>query len=96
MRRLLALAATGIALTACEKPETQEHYDKRRAAEDYNAPCRDTSWLMATTVGSPNRATCPNRAHRMRVEAVTKAGEEIGAVAFCECQRHVPAASVLP
>lgn len=48
-------------------------------------PCASESTLVATTSGSPSSATCPNRYHKMRVEPVTRAGEEIAALVFCEC-----------
>jgi hypothetical protein len=58
------------------------------ADKAWEGPCADTSWLLATTAGSPDRATCPNKAHRMRVQvATTPSHEEIGALVFCECQR---------
>lgn len=52
----------------------------------YNSDtCIDSATLVATTTGSPNEYSCTNKHHKMRVEASTKAGEEIGALVFCEC-----------
>lgn len=59
---------------------------KREQEERWNAPCADTSWLLATTAGSPNAATCPNKNHRMRVQVATSpSNEEAAALVFCEC-----------
>jgi len=53
-------------------------------------PCVNEATLVATTSGSPNGATCDNQHHRMRVEPVTRAGEEIAALVFCECAKVEP------
>jgi hypothetical protein len=50
-----------------------------------NGPCLDTSTLVATTAGSPNGFSCSNKLHRMKVETKVIAGEEIGALVFCQC-----------
>ena len=68
-------------------------FDGNKRAEcerryEYNTDeCQDSATLLATTAGSPDNYTCPNKHHKMRVESVTKAGEEIGATVFCECVR---------
>jgi hypothetical protein len=51
----------------------------------FNEPCLDTSTLVATTAGSPNQFSCSNKLHRMKVETKVIAGEEIGALVFCQC-----------
>jgi hypothetical protein len=81
-----AILCAGLVLLSCEN---QEAYEKRRAAEKWNEECLDESTMVATTAGSPNSASCTNRLHRMKVQSVTLAGEEIGALVFCECQREV-------
>ena len=68
------------------------YYGEKRhmaeANEKRTGHCFDASRVIATTAGSPDDYTCPNIGHRMRLQPVTKAGEEIGAVVFCECQRE--------
>lgn len=64
----------------------------RQRERDWNEVCHDEATLVATTSGSPNSHECPNRMHKMRVTVATKAGEEIGAVVFCECERDAGAA----
>lgn len=72
--------------TGCEGQRQYRHRTQLEGNEAWNAECHDTSTLVATTAGSPNSATCTNKHHRMRVEAVTKASnEEMGAVVFCQC-----------
>ena len=73
----------------CDRPdafESSEHQIARQKHEQWEGPCADKSWLLATTSGSPSEATCPNKGHRMRVQvATTPSQEEIGALVFCEC-----------
>lgn len=52
----------------------------------YSDMCFNQSTLVATTAGSPNAAFCPNKKHKMRVDPVTKSGEEIASLVVCECQ----------
>lgn len=74
-----------LALAGCDDPN--ERYERRRWEE----PCRDESWLLATTSGSPSGATCLNKNHRMRVQVASVASpEEAAALVFCECQRPDP------
>ena len=87
---LLLHIATLLLLAACD--EMNGAADARRAADRkrqaWEAPCVDVATLLATTAGSPNETACPNKRHRMRVQvATTASNEEIGAVAFCECER---------
>lgn len=58
---------------------------QREADEAWEGRCLNHATLVATTAGSPSEQQCWNKHHRMRVEAATKSGEEIGAVIFCEC-----------
>jgi hypothetical protein len=75
-------------LTGCNYEAKQEEARRQELDRIYNGPCRDEASLLATTAGSPNSLTCPNRQHRMRVEIKTSpSNEEIGALVFCECQR---------
>jgi hypothetical protein len=77
-----------VTLTGCEEISGEAAW-KREAKEAWVAPCADTSWLLATTAGSPDHATCPNQKHRMRVQVATKSSnEEIGALVFCECPHN--------
>jgi hypothetical protein len=80
-----------LVLTSCDFFDGTR--DQRLLAEArdraWNEPCADKSWLLATTAGSPDSASCPNKLHRMRVQVATTAShEEIGALVFCECHRH--------
>lgn len=77
-----------------ESPRTaQLQEESQEEAREWNAPCRDESVLLATTAGSPNSFTCPNRLHKMRVQVATApSNEEAAAIVFCECQRTGPAA----
>jgi hypothetical protein len=79
VRRLTAVVVGASAATACDNYEA----DRKR---EWEAPCRDESTLIATTAGSPDRAVCPNRQHKMRV-AVTSGStpNNAAAVIFCEC-----------
>jgi hypothetical protein len=62
---------------------------KQESDERREGPCADVSWLLATTAGSPNEASCPNKRHKMRVQvATTSSHEEVGALVFCECQKE--------
>ena len=73
------------ALPGCE---SQESVNKRYARELYEGPCHDESSLLATTSGSPNSVTCPNRLHRMHVQVATHpSNEEAAALVFCQCER---------
>lgn len=55
---------------------------------EWDEPCHDESYLLATTTGSLSEATCSNRLHRMHVQVATHpSNEEIGALVFCECVR---------
>lgn len=71
-------------LAGCEESETPQQKHDRLA---WTAACSDESTLLASTSGSPNSFRCPNQRHRMRVQTATAAGEEIGALVFCECER---------
>jgi hypothetical protein len=92
MRKILFIAIT---LVSCYDQDgciaTSDHDSrrwKREEEERWNAPCSDTSWLLATTAGSPDHATCPNKNHRMRVQVATNpSNEEAAALVFCECVR---------
>jgi hypothetical protein len=65
-----------------------EHW-RHEAEESWSGKCHDESWLLATTAGSPDRATCPHRLHRMRVQVATHpSNEEAAALVFCECARE--------
>lgn len=80
MKALLVL----LALSGCNGPSPAQ----RRAQFEEDDSCRDTSTLLATTSGSPNQATCPNKRHRMHVQVATTAShEEVGALVFCQCER---------
>lgn len=82
------LALVAVFFKAADYTQTRNQEQWRRE-EEYrrNGPCSDTSTLIATTAGSPSSVSCENRSHRMRVQPVTRSGEEIGAVVFCECER---------
>lgn len=67
---------------------------KKDEEKQFNGPCRDASTLVATTAGSPNYSVCTNRLHRMHVEPVTRAGEEIAALVFCKCERDAQATTL--
>src|SRR5574337_916558 len=70
-------------MTGCDNVE--DHY-KQQKKEAWEEPCHDTSMLLATTAGSPNEFTCPNKHHRMQVQITTTASnEEVGALVFCQC-----------
>lgn len=82
---LALLSPLFVGADGCDDQETQQ---RRWEENRWEAPCRDSSTLLATTTGSPNSITCPNKHHRLRVQPVTVAArEEIGALAFCECVR---------
>ncbi len=84
MRAVQALLWLSL-LLGCESPRTQYEREKREA---WHGPCADVSTLLATTAGSPNGFTCPNKRHQMRVEvASTGTPEEAAALVFCECRR---------
>ncbi len=72
-----------------QKTEQRDAEARRQEAEEiWSGKCRDESWLLATTAGSPDRAVCPNRLQRMRVQVATHpSNEEAAALVFCECQR---------
>lgn len=77
---------------------SHERAQERQAEEDrrleWEGPCHDESWLLATTAGSPDRARCTNKLHRMHVEVATHpSNEEAAAIVFCECQRADPIAA---
>lgn len=73
-------------LTACDSPEVQS--PSRRRQIDWAEPCHDEAFLLATTAGSPERAECSNRLHRMHVQVATHpSNEEAAALVFCECER---------
>lgn len=79
-----------VCLLGCD--EMSGKADQQRAEEarikQWEGPCADKSWLLATTTGSPSIATCPNKRHHMRVQvATTASNEEVGALVFCECER---------
>lgn len=88
---LLLLTACGRdPISGCEWSTGSNEYEFQRCVQNYEynkEACQDSATLVATTAGSPNGATCPNRHHRMRVVPATLAGEEIGATVFCECER---------
>lgn len=93
----MALALVAVAcgggkdpVSGCTYTMGVDEYAFHRCLEAYEynkEACQDSATLVATTAGSPNGATCPNRHHRMRVVPATLAGEEIGATVFCECER---------
>lgn len=75
-------------LAACDLGDDAQRDIAAAKRLAYEGPCSDTSWLLATTTGSPSTATCPNKAQHMRVQiASAPSNEEFGAVVFCECQR---------
>jgi hypothetical protein len=86
LRALVAL----LAVVACD--ETSAARFERTGKTDrewaqWNGPCSDESYLLATTSGSPNSHKCTNHLHRMRVQiASAPSHEEFGAVVFCECR----------
>lgn len=73
-------------VVACE----DEDPVKRREREEWDGPCRDETWLLATTAGSPSSMKCTNnKLHRMSVEVATHpSNEEAAAVVFCKCERE--------
>jgi hypothetical protein len=76
-------------LSGCSADDSYEERQERRGLRVRNYPCRDQSVLLATTAGSPNEFTCPNRLHKMRVQVVTtSSNEEVAALVFCECQKE--------
>lgn len=76
------IGAIDKATDAIDKATDRQHHEERLG------PCRETATLVATTAGSPNEHTCPNVAHRMRVQVQTTATkEEVAAIVFCECVR---------
>ena len=84
----LVVIAIAVLAMACDGPEQEEARQRAREEAAWSGPCADTSWLLATTAGSPDRATCTNKSHRMRVQVASSASnEEFGAVVFCECER---------
>lgn len=73
----------------CDMNANRVVYGQCHAKAEYNDEvCRDVTTLAATTAGSPNSATCPNKRHKMRVETRTVSGDEIGVSVFCECQKE--------
>ncbi len=92
---IVLMSASSCAETKYEDARNRDEYGCHREDPNYNAcrkkgiyysdMCLDYSSLLATTTGSPNSLHCNNKHHKMRVEPVTKAGEEIGALVFCEC-----------
>jgi hypothetical protein len=89
---LLLMACGTDRRTGCPNGDGYDSYHCREMFE-MSKPCRDESRLLATTTGSPSAFACPNRLHRMRVEVSRAvAGEEIGALVFCECKRETEAA----
>lgn len=86
--RVLVLALTLALFVGCDDPSGEKRRGEEARAAAWNGPCADTSWLLATTTGSPDTATCPNKMHRMRAQvATTASNEEIGALVICECRR---------
>lgn len=77
---MVALNRAIDSVNATAKREAQE--EEERA---FNGECHDEATLIATSAGSPDKARCLNRRHKMRIEVSTKAGEEVGAVVHCEC-----------
>jgi hypothetical protein len=92
---IVVMSASSCAESKYEDAMNRDEYGCHRNDPRYNAcrergvynddMCFNTSMLLATTAGSPNGYSCNNKHHKMRVEPVTKAGEEIGALVFCEC-----------
>jgi hypothetical protein len=90
MKQLLIASLVALALAGCDYLTGESNRRERvlRNKENWEKPCSDEAILLATTAGSPNEARCSNREHRMRIQVVTtQANEEIGSIAFCECQR---------
>jgi hypothetical protein len=86
-RRLVNALKALLLLTILAGCDSADRQEEARLNRIYNGPCQDIASLLATTAGSPNSLTCPNRQHRMRVEIKTSpSNEEIGALFFCECQ----------
>jgi hypothetical protein len=88
MRRVMVLAP--LLLLGCSEltGEADRLRAERTMREAWEGPCADTSWLLATTAGSPDHATCPNKHQRMRVQVATHpSNEEAAALVFCECDR---------
>lgn len=78
----------GIVYAAHRNSVREEQEAERAKIERYEGACKDTSWLLATTSGSPSEATCPNKRHHMRVQVATApSNEEAAALVFCECER---------
>lgn len=89
MKTILGMA---LLLTGCDFLDMDKEHERNRvrwareASEEWEKPCLDVSWLLATTSGSPSEAKCTNRRHKMRVQVASAASkEEFGAVVFCEC-----------
>lgn len=79
--------AAFVAMPNAERKDAERW--QREAEETWSGKCHDESWLLATTAGSPDRATCPHRLHRMRVQVATHpSNEEAAALVFCECVRE--------
>jgi hypothetical protein len=92
---IVLMSAASCSESKSEDARMRDEYGCHRDDPNYNAcrekgiylsdMCFNSSVLVATTTGSPNGYSCNNKHHKMRVEPVTKAGEEIGALVFCEC-----------
>lgn len=68
----------------CHRQDPNYHSCREKGIY-FSDMCFNSSVLLATTTGSPSGYSCNNKHHKMRVEPVTKAGEEIGSLVFCEC-----------
>lgn len=83
----------GLVVALAVHEDVEAKRDVARAAEEqrleWEGPCKDMSWLLATTAGSPSAATCPNKLHWMHVQVASQSSSEEGtAVVFCACERE--------
>ena len=89
MKQFIFVLIASWIMAACDDPQIDADIRQKQQAElEWSGPCHDTAVLMATTTGSPDSTTCPNKLHHMRIEIASRpSNEEFGAVAFCECER---------
>lgn len=60
------------------------------ASEMSSGLCKDEAYLLASTVGSPDVAVCPNVQQVMQVQVVSAGTEEVGVAVVCKCTRITP------
>ena len=84
---ILALGWIGHELVGCAREDVRASNERNRLYYLERAKCHDSSTLLATTFGSPDHTECDHPDHKMRVEAATKNGEEIGSLVHCECPK---------